>query len=458
MKSSPRIKIGVQSIIWGPDLPDLEAILDMLAVAGFEGIEFSQTPEILGRKAGGGILHLHRLLNARKSPLSVIGLAGGQLSSRIEYCGSERPPSELLEYLYVDRWDETCLTACNQGFTLGIHPHLFQPINRFEQAFRRVVGHPELAPRLKLIPDTAHLTIAGEDPVAAIRQARGRLASVHLKDWTPDYGRSYHRYARGFVELGRGIVKLDECVEALREIDYDGWLIVEQDSPSCDVVESLRQSVKWLLDRGLLPRGSRLPVNSVAIPTTWPPLDSALPSREDETRFTRTILRAAHQDSGSFYRAVAEAYQSLFGCDMVILWSYNPAYHYMTLLASRHADGLNHAIEPPTMKLINAISRECGEATSIVAFDLADPATLAPSVHKDIIQKLGLIRMVSVPVMNSWNSHHARFIVNLCSTQGDFDCDRKLLRRLAIDVGRAADAMLDGWCTVAAGQAAGACA
>jgi sugar phosphate isomerase/epimerase len=43
---------------------------------------------------------------------------------------------------------------------------------------------------LKFLPDTAHLYIGGDDPAEAIRRVdKDRLAGVHFKDWTPDFGR-----------------------------------------------------------------------------------------------------------------------------------------------------------------------------------------------------------------------------------------------------------------------------
>jgi sugar phosphate isomerase/epimerase len=36
--------------------------------------------------------------------------------------------------------------------------------------------------------------------------------------------------ARIFTELGNGVLDLSGVIRALQEIDYDGWIMVEQDS------------------------------------------------------------------------------------------------------------------------------------------------------------------------------------------------------------------------------------
>jgi hypothetical protein len=316
---------------------------------------------------------------------------------------------------------------------------------------------------LKFLPDTAHLHIAGEDPAEAIRRARGRLAGIHLKEWTGDFGRSYHRYARGFVELGRGEVDLEACVKAIRETQYDGWLIIEQDSVGVDMVDSLQKSADWLRDHALLPprRIRRAATRATGEERPEPASTRARPavggdsSARKEAAFMRDILGAAHLDAESFYGRVAASVRILCDCDLVTLWSYNPAYNFMTLLAS--ASEQPCAIQPTTMSWDTSICREAAENTTVTSFDLTDEATIQPSVHRKRIEELGLRRMISVPILNSWNPHHARYVLNLCAKDPSFPYDAKFLEQVAKDVGRAADAMLDSWCTVAAKRAAGAC-
>ncbi len=98
---------------------------------------------------------------------------------------------------------------------------------------------------LEFLPDTAHLEIAGESAIGVISEFFSRLAAVHLKDWTPEFGRSYQFYGRGFTELGEGEVELAQVMELLREKAFNGWLVVEKDT-CLNPLQSARNAREWL--------------------------------------------------------------------------------------------------------------------------------------------------------------------------------------------------------------------
>ena len=223
------MKLAAQTVLWGNRIESISRILDTLTMNGFHGVEFSQCPEQLGKAHD-----LRQMLSDRK--IELVGLSGGTLRDRVAYCGSVLRP----EFLYVERWDEVeCRPALKAGFRLALHPHVFKPVHRLATAGEILKQHPELL----FLPDAAHLTIAGDSPAEAVLKWRSRLAAVHLKDWTPVYGRSSHRYARGFVELGNGIINFDLLFDRLHMIDYRGWLVVEQGSPAAALPRSGRHRV-----------------------------------------------------------------------------------------------------------------------------------------------------------------------------------------------------------------------
>ena len=89
---------------------------------------------------------------------------------------------------------------------------------------------------LGLCVDTGHLTYGGGDPVTAIRRYAERVWHVHVKDCEPDVARTaraagwdYHTAVGLFCELGRGAVDFPAVIGALRDLDYAGWVVVEQD-------------------------------------------------------------------------------------------------------------------------------------------------------------------------------------------------------------------------------------
>jgi inosose dehydratase len=86
--------------------------------------------------------------------------------------------------------------------------------------------------------DTGHLLLGGGDPVTAIRAWGDRINHFHLKDARLGVLRAIVDDAapveeiwrrRAFCALGEGDVAIDEVLAALQAIDYEGWLVVEQD-------------------------------------------------------------------------------------------------------------------------------------------------------------------------------------------------------------------------------------
>ena len=101
------------------------------------------------------------------------------------------------------------------GVTLGI-----ECLNRFETyllnthadavRFVRDVSHP----RCRVMYDTFHANVEEKDVAEAIRSCGDLLVHVHISEndrSTP----------------GAGSVRWDATFDALREIGYDGWLVVE---------------------------------------------------------------------------------------------------------------------------------------------------------------------------------------------------------------------------------------
>ena len=91
---------------------------------------------------------------------------------------------------------------------------------------------------LGLAFDTGHWTFEGRHPVTGIRQFKYRILHVHFKDQEPNVARQSREQdwdgltsvGHGvFCELGKGSVDFPAVLATLREIGYDGWIVVEQD-------------------------------------------------------------------------------------------------------------------------------------------------------------------------------------------------------------------------------------
>ncbi|MFI7426550.1 sugar phosphate isomerase/epimerase family protein [Micromonospora sp. NPDC049836] len=107
--------------------------------------------------------------------------------------------------------------------------------------------------------DTGHLTLAGGDPVAALRRWAGRIGQVHLKDAdlavharvrAAGGGLMDMVAAGGFCALGHGDVDLAGVLAGLDEIGYTGWLVIEQDAPEGGALDRIRAdqhaNLRWL--------------------------------------------------------------------------------------------------------------------------------------------------------------------------------------------------------------------
>ena len=106
---------------------------------------------------------------------------------------------------------------------------------------------------IDLTLDTGHLVLAGGDPVDALRRWGGRINHLHLKDVDRSILRRVINGGGGmrevwssgaFVAFGSGDVPLDAVMRAVDEIDFDGWIVVEQDvlnGPTVSLAEFARQ-------------------------------------------------------------------------------------------------------------------------------------------------------------------------------------------------------------------------
>lgn len=71
-------------------------------------------------------------------------------------------------------------------------------------------------------PDMAHLAAAGGDVPDMIREHRKRISYVHLKGWQKD--------PFAFTPIDTGTLDMGAIVQALKEIEFKGWVTTELDS------------------------------------------------------------------------------------------------------------------------------------------------------------------------------------------------------------------------------------
>lgn len=275
-RAIPQAKIGIVQILWAnDDLPDLTPpieplrILDEIARLGFEGTQLGGSfprgaalDEVLAARdlriaevyacidcdGDGplpGALEVGRAklaeLHAARGDTLVAALPVGP--ARIPWGGRAEGPdvprmtdagfgrlAGLLETLGRE--------AADLGHPLAFHNHVGTYVETpaevdklFAMSDPAVVGS---------CLDVGHLLLGGGDPVATLARYGDRVRHVHLKDVDPGVkaamasgevdGFLAGLRSRVFCESGRGLLDVRGVLRTLDDMDYAGWIMVEQDT------------------------------------------------------------------------------------------------------------------------------------------------------------------------------------------------------------------------------------
>ena len=128
------------------------------------------------------------------------------------------------------------LAAEKFGLATVYHPHAETHVE-YEDQIERLLDDTD-ASLLSLLLDTGHHAYRGGDPVAFMRRHHERIRYLHLKSVDADLQRRVE--AEGipfatavqmdlFCEPAEGVVDFEAFRDVLRDVDFDGWAIVEQD-------------------------------------------------------------------------------------------------------------------------------------------------------------------------------------------------------------------------------------
>lgn len=182
-----------------------------------------------------------RLLHGFGSPGVVLG--GGPPAR-----GGQDHPVELYER-FAGALGEIGARAEELGMWAAYHPHIDTFVETREQ-LDRLMAELDGSPA-GLCIDVAHLTLAGSDAVAALRDYAPAVKYVHYKDVAdPSLFTGPARYD-AFRPLGEGVVDLAAVSAQLVADRYDGIVIIELDTTEQDPEEALQASVAYLAQLGL---------------------------------------------------------------------------------------------------------------------------------------------------------------------------------------------------------------
>jgi inosose dehydratase len=186
-------------------------------------------------------------------------------SYRDGFTGAQKSPAQLDDDAWK-RLTETTNRLGRQaleefGLRLVFHPHADTHVEFTDQHERFLADTDPTY--INLCFDVGHFEYRDGDSVAFMRQHHDRIPYLHLKSVdpviredvlreNPPFGEAVARFM--FVEPQEGSVDFPALVAVLREIDYQGWGIVEQDMYPCDFDRPLaiaKRSFAYLTSLGL---------------------------------------------------------------------------------------------------------------------------------------------------------------------------------------------------------------
>jgi inosose dehydratase len=122
------------------------------------------------------------------------------------------------------------------GLRTVFHPHCGGFVETEAEIEQLMARTP--ARLVGLLIDTGHIMYGGGDPLRVLRRHASRVTHVHFKDCDQEVatrtragGLGYLAAVREqlFCELGKGGVDFNAVTDELRRMNYDGWIVVEQD-------------------------------------------------------------------------------------------------------------------------------------------------------------------------------------------------------------------------------------
>jgi inosose dehydratase len=252
------IRFGVSPIAWAnDDMPELggdtplENILADIRDVGFAGVElggkFPRDPAVLkpllsgyGLDLVGGwyriaALQPHlALLEAMGSTVFVFAETSNAVHGRRDRSLRDAPRLSDADWpRFGERMTAVADYIHGCGLRFAYHHHLGTVVERADD-LRAFLAHTGDSVGLTL--DTGHAALGGIDPIEVITEHPARIAHVHCKDvrWdvfakSLDGGASFLDgvLAGMFTVPGDGGLDYDRIMQALADMQYDGWIIIE---------------------------------------------------------------------------------------------------------------------------------------------------------------------------------------------------------------------------------------
>ncbi|BCS93578.1 sugar phosphate isomerase/epimerase family protein [Metallosphaera javensis (ex Sakai et al. 2022)] len=243
------MKIAVTTLCWGKikDKNEMQTVLHEAKSIGYQGIglEFRLLPKEL-------IKHPHKI--AIMLHETGIDNAGGYFSLREEELDVAEKSGTTLLWIVARERDcssaiEKIITykkkSSEKGIDLALHNHL----RTCFESEPEIVKLLEVVPDLKICLDTAHAEAAGINIINFIKKFSNKISLIHLKDLRARLPKSEVRFTRDFVNVGQGIIDFYEILSTLKDVGYDGYVMLEFDKMEREKVkEEIKKGYSYIRD------------------------------------------------------------------------------------------------------------------------------------------------------------------------------------------------------------------
>jgi sugar phosphate isomerase/epimerase len=143
----------------------------------------------------------------------------------------------------VKFYQEAAGRAEKYGVTLAIHPHshhtsLALSAEEYEFLLKAIEPYG-----IQFNPDTGHILRGGQELMDCLTRYQDRIVHVHIKDVDKE---------NQWAMLGEGITPLLPLLRWLEEINYSGWVIIEEESNRArvDVNQAIARDRNYLKSLG----------------------------------------------------------------------------------------------------------------------------------------------------------------------------------------------------------------
>jgi len=284
------VKLATAPVNWNsPDVPEYRPrtpypqLLEEMEVAGYTATEWAtempKDPAVLaadlrahGLRLLGGFVGLElRTATKRNQEIQKgveIGMFFQSLGGSFLIAADSGDPRRVKEAGHVDpaggltaaQWDslggglnDLAAALKSAGIQLVFHNHVGTYVET-EAETSQLLNATD-ASLVGWCLDCGHLAYGGGHTLRMLEKYGHRVGYVHIKDVdgkilqkSHEEGWSFHDALRRFIftPLGEGVVNIPAVVRALQDHQYDGWLVIEQDTTPQNPTDVARENRLYL--------------------------------------------------------------------------------------------------------------------------------------------------------------------------------------------------------------------